>query len=66
LTGIHAPRDDHPIPRRPDDDVPGTPRKWQRRGSDSSCSLKKTLTSGGRLQDVNTEVIGGLRAFARF
>ena len=28
--------------------------------------LKKTLTSSGHLQDVNTEVVGGLRAFARF
>jgi len=28
--------------------------------------LKKTLTSSGHLQEVNTEVVGGLRAFARF
>jgi porin len=28
--------------------------------------LKKTLTSSGQLQDVNTAVVGGLRAFVRF
>jgi hypothetical protein len=28
--------------------------------------LKKTLTSSGELRDVNTAVIGGLRALARF
>jgi len=29
-------------------------------------ALNKTLTSGGRLKDVDTAVIGGLRAFVRF
>jgi hypothetical protein len=28
--------------------------------------LKKTLSSTGGLKDVDTAVIGGLRAFARF
>jgi len=29
-------------------------------------ALNKTLTSGGRLKDVDTAVVGGLRAFVRF
>ena len=28
--------------------------------------LKKTLTSSGQLKDVDTAVVGGLRAFVRF
>jgi hypothetical protein len=28
--------------------------------------LKKTLTSSGELKDVNTAVVGGLRAYVRF
>jgi carbohydrate-selective porin OprB len=29
-------------------------------------ALDKTLTTSGRLKDVNTAVVGGLRAFVRF
>jgi hypothetical protein len=29
-------------------------------------ALKKTVGSGGQLKDVETAVVGGLRAFVRF
>lgn len=29
-------------------------------------ALKKTLASGGQLKDVDTALVGGLRAFVRF
>jgi len=42
----------------------GSTRPWICRSS--TPGLKKTLDSSGRLRDVNTAVVAGLRIYARF